>query len=257
MEKRRMIVGGNWKMYKTPGEAVATAKALKVKLINVHDVDVVVCPPFPALVPAYEILKGTNGKLGGQNLYWEEEGAYTGEVSAQMLKEAGCEYVIVGHSERRHIFGENDLEINKKIRKSLEKDIIPIICVGEKIEERRNGLTRKVVENQIRAGLNEIELNDSVEIVVAYEPVWAIGTGENATPQQAEEVHFFIRELISEMFGADFGKKIRIQYGGSVKPVNAEDLMRQDNIDGALVGGASLNAEKFADIIKSAERVSN
>ncbi len=250
-----MIVGGNWKMYKTPGEAVASAKALKVRLINVQEVDVVICPPFPALVPVHEILKESKISIGGQNLHWEDEGAFTGEVSAQMLKDAGCKYVIVGHSERRHVFGETDQEINKKIRKSQEKGLVPIFCVGEKIEETRNGLTQKVVEEQMRSGLAEVKITDADAFVAAYEPVWAIGTGETATPQQAEEVHLFIRELLCEMFGENIGTRIRIQYGGSVKPTNAEELMQQENIDGALVGGASLNVDSFTEIIKSTERV--
>ncbi len=253
--KRRKIVGGNWKMFKTPSEAVSTAKALKVKLVNVERVDVVVCPPFPDLVPVYEILKGTRIQLGAQNMYWQDEGAFTGEVSARMLRDAGCAYVILGHSERRHLFGETDEEINRKARKALQEGLIPIFCVGEKIEERRNGRTREVVEHQVRAGLVDVPLERPDDLVVAYEPVWAIGTGETATPAQAEEVHRFIRELLGGLWGAEFSEHIRIQYGGSVKPDNAAELMQQDDIDGALVGGASLDADRFAEIIKAAEAV--
>ncbi|MFQ5770339.1 MAG: triose-phosphate isomerase, partial [bacterium] len=200
-------------------------------------------------------LKETRIKIGGQNVHWEDEGAFTGEVSAHMLKEAGCEYVIIGHSERRHVFGENDQDINKKIRKALEIGLKPIFCVGEKIEERRNEQTQKVVEKQLRTGLMEVNLNTANDLVIAYEPVWAIGTGENATPQQAEEVHLFIRELLSELFDEDCSHQMRIQYGGSVKPANAKQLLQQPDIDGALIGGASLHANEFSEIIKTAENV--
>ncbi|NIR47846.1 triose-phosphate isomerase [candidate division KSB1 bacterium] len=255
MSKRRMIVGGNWKMFKTPSEAISTAKALKVKVINVQDVEIVICPPFPDLVPVHEMIKGSNIKLGGQNLYWEDQGAFTGEVSARMLKDAGCDYVIVGHSERRHVFGEQNHEINKKVRKALAEGLTPIFCVGEKIDERKSGLTEKIVEEQMRTGLAEVSLSAAEDLVVAYEPVWAIGTGENATPDQAAEVHAFVRRILGELFGEELSITIRIQYGGSVKPANADQLMSQNNIDGALVGGASLDAESFAAIIKSAENV--
>ncbi|MFQ5603064.1 MAG: triose-phosphate isomerase [bacterium] len=256
MKKRRMVIGGNWKMYKTPSEAISAAKALKVKLINVQEVDVVICPAFPALVPVGNFLKETRLKLGAQNLHWQDKGAFTGEVSAAMLKDAGCEYVIIGHSERRHVFGESDTDINKKVLKALASGLIPIFCVGEKIEERRQGLTEQIVETQMRNGLKEVQLTHADELVVAYEPVWAIGTGENATPQQAEEVHVFIRRLLEDLFGAEIGNGLRIQYGGSVKPANARELLQQENIDGALVGGASLDASSFTEIIKGAEEIS-
>lgn len=242
-------------MFKTPGEAVNIAKALKVKLINVDDVDVVVCPPFTDLVPVNEILSGSNIKLGGQNLYWEDEGAFTGEISAKMLLDAGCGYVILGHSERRHVFGEKDSEINKKVQKALASGLTPIFCVGEKLEERQNGLTHKVVEEQVKAGLSGVEIKNAQDLVIAYEPVWAIGTGVNATPEQAEDVHMFIRELLRQIFSVSICEQIRIQYGGSVKPANARELLSQNNIDGALVGGASLDADSFTEIIKSAENI--
>lgn len=250
-----MIVGGNWKMFKTPTEGVNCAKALKVKVINITNVEIVVCPPFPDLVPVHEILRESRIKMGGQNLHWKDQGAFTGEVSAQMLRDAGCEYVIIGHSERRHIFGEKDGAINQKVLKAVAEGLRPIFCVGEKLEERKSGHTEKVVEQQVRAGLVGVELTGSDDLVVAYEPVWAIGTGENATPEQAEEVHKFIRTILSDIFSGEIAGGIRIQYGGSVKPANAEELLRQDNIDGALVGGASLDAESFAAIIKSAENL--
>lgn len=257
MKKRKMIIGGNWKMFKTPSEAVRAAKALKVKLINIEAVEVVLFPPFTDLVPVYEIIKGMNIKLGGQNLYWEDQGAFTGEISAPMLKDSGCEYVIVGHSERRYIFREKDQDINKKIRKALEYGLKPIFCIGEKLEQRQSGLTQKVVEEQIKGGFSEVSLKSPSDLVIAYEPVWAIGTGVNATPEQAEEVQSFIRELIVELYSREIADNLRIQYGGSVKPTNAEELMRQENIDGALVGGASLDVDSFTAIIKAAEKISH
>lgn len=240
-------------MFKTPSEAVATAKALKVKLINVSDVEVVACPPFTALVPVQKILGESNIRLGGQNLYWEDEGAFTGEISAAMLKDAGCQYVIVGHSERRHVFGESDQAINKKLKQALSSGLIPIFCIGEKLDQRNEGLTEKVLEEQVRQGLTDIKISDANDLVVAYEPVWAIGTGVNATPEQAEEAHQFVRGVLNELLG-EVATGIRIQYGGSVKPANAEELLSQNNIDGALVGGASLDPESFAAIIKSAHK---
>ncbi len=242
-------------MFKTPSEAVSTAKALKVKLINVGAVDVVICPPATDLVPVYDILRNTAIQIGGQNLYWQDEGAFTGEISAKMLKDAGCNYVIVGHSERRHVFGEPDDELNRKVKKALAESLTPIFCIGETLEERNNGQMQTVVEKQVKRGLSGVELSDPADLVVAYEPVWAIGTGVNATPEQAEEMHSFVRELLSEQLGSGTAKAVRIQYGGSVKPENAEKLLSQPNIDGALVGGASLDAESFTGIIKAAEKV--
>lgn len=244
-------------MHKTPSEAVAAAKALKVKLINVERVEVVVCAPFTDLVPVYEIIKDSKIKVGGQNMHWEDHGAFTGEISAKMLKDSGCEYVIIGHSERRHIFGERDHDINKKVQKAIDYGLKPIFCVGEKLEQRKGGLTQTVVEEQIRLGLAHVSLADASKLVVAYEPVWAIGTGENATPMQAEEVQSFIRRLLAELFSKELSEEIRIQYGGSVNPKNAEELLRQENVDGALVGGASLDVDSFTAIIKTAEKVSN
>ena len=249
---RRPVIGGNWKMYKTPSEAVATAKSLKVKLVNVDAVDVVICPPFTALLPVSEIVKDTNISLAGQNLHWENEGAFTGEISAQMLLDAGCEYVIIGHSERRHIFAENDQDLNRKVKKALQSGLKPIFCVGEKLEQRNEGRTEEIIAQQLQAGLLDVALKNSVDLVIAYEPVWAIGTGVNASPEQAEEVHKFIRGLLSELFNSEIADAIRIQYGGSVKPDNAVELLRQKNIDGALVGGASLDPDSFTKIIKSA-----
>ena len=255
MSNRRLIIGGNWKMYKTPSEAASTAKALKVKLINFKDVDVVVCPPAVDLIAVNGVLQNTNIKLGGQNLHWEDEGAFTGEISASMLTEAGCKYVIIGHSERRHVFGEKDEGINKKVLKALEKGLKPIFCIGEKLEERNAGQTEKVVGKQVEAGLANVKITNPGDLVIAYEPVWAIGTGVNATPEQAEEVHKFIRGLLRRFFTENLANKLCIQYGGSVKPANAQELLGQENIDGALVGGASLDADNFTEIIKAAQKV--
>ncbi|MFQ5649359.1 MAG: triose-phosphate isomerase [bacterium] len=255
MSKRSVLIGGNWKMYKTPAEAAATAKTLRVKLINVDNVDVVVCPPAVALVPVSDILKETRIKVGGQNMHWQDEGAFTGEISASMLLDAGCDYVILGHSERRHVFGETDGDINKKVLKALARGLRCIFCIGEKLQERQAGQTRAVVEQQMRAGLARVKLTNASDLVIAYEPVWAIGTGVNATPEQAEEVHYFIRELLGELFSVEFANQVCIQYGGSVKPANAESLLTQDNIDGALVGGASLDADSFTTIVKIAQSV--
>ena len=239
-------------MFKTPSEAVAAAKVLKVKLINIENTDVVLCPPFTDLVSVEGILRESRVSLGGQNLHWADDGAFTGEISVHMLKDAGCEYVIVGHSERRHVFGETDQEINQKVRKALAEGLKPIFCVGEKIDERKSGQTEKVLARQVQNGLEDIQLASAEDLVVAYEPVWAIGTGENATPQQAEAVHRFVRELLAEKYGADMSNLIRIQYGGSVKPTNAEELLMQENIDGALVGGASLVSDDFLMICMAA-----
>jgi len=236
-------------MYKTPAEANATAKALKVKLVNIENVDVVICPPAIDIPGVVEILKDSQTTVGGQNIYWENEGAFTGEISAQMLKNAGCEYVVLGHSERRHVFGETDEEVNKKVQKALSVGLKPIFCVGETLDERNSEQTQAVVERQVREGLKGVELANADQLVVAYEPVWAIGTGVNASPEQAEEVHALVRSIL----GQQFGEEIRIQYGGSVKPGNAEELLRQENVDGALVGGASLDADSFSSIIKIAE----
>ncbi len=242
-------------MYKTPYEATSAAKSLRVKLVNIEHVDVVVCPPAVDIVPVRDILKESIVRLGGQNMHWADEGAFTGEISASMLKDAGCEYVILGHSERRHVFGEADADINRKVLAALASGLKPIFCVGETLEERNSGSTNAVVERQLRSGLAEVELASARDLIVAYEPVWAIGTGVNAPTQQAEEVHEFIRSVLSEMFGESSATEICIQYGGSVKPGNAAQLLSQPNIDGALIGGASLSPDSFSEIIKTAETI--
>jgi len=226
-----------------------------MKLVNVDNVDVVVCPPSTDILAVHEMVSGSKIKIGGQNMYYEDEGAFTGEVSADMLKDAGCDYVVLGHSERRHVFGETDEQINKKVLKAIAKGLIPIFCVGEKLEQREAGKTEEVVGNQVKAGLAGVEIKNAEDLVIAYEPVWAIGTGVTATPEQAEEVHQYVRKLLVEIYGDTLAQQIRIQYGGSVKPANADELLGQPNIDGALVGGASLDPDSFSAIIKSAQNV--
>lgn len=255
---RRKIVAGNWKMNKTVDEAVELVRSLKEKLdaAPVDDVDVVVCPPFVDLVPVREVVSGSKIGLGAQNVFWEDSGAYTGEISAGMLLSAGCSYVIVGHSERRQYFGETNATVNKRLQKAFSAGLTPIMCVGERLEQRQAGITRAVVEIQIREGLAGISADQVKQMIIAYEPVWAIGTGVNATPEQAQEVHRFIRKLLAEMFGEDTAEAVRIQYGGSVKPDNAAELMSQPDVDGALVGGASLKADSFYDIIAAASQTS-
>ena len=244
---RRLLIAGNWKMHKTIPEALDLVRELKELVKDVNDRDILVCPPFTALYPVSRELEGSNIVLGGQNMYFEEQGAFTGEISPLMLKDAGCSYVILGHSERRHIFGETDELVNKKVLSAINHGLIPILCVGELLEERESGKTQEVVEKQVREGLKGIDGDN--EFVIAYEPVWAIGTGKTATPELAEEVHLFIRQVLSDMFGSEKANSVRILYGGSVKPENAAGLLNMENIDGALVGGASLKAESFAKIV--------
>jgi triosephosphate isomerase len=250
-----MFVAGNWKMFTTPAEAASLVKALKVKVVNIKNTEIAVCPPFTSLAVVADLIKGTNLQLGAQNLYWEEKGAFTGEISADMLVGTGCRFVIIGHSERRQYFGETNETVNRRLRRALASHLMPIVCVGESLAQRQAGETPAIVETQIRGAFKDISAPDFSRITVAYEPVWAIGTGVNATPEQAQEVHALIRNLLAAMFGAELAQACRIQYGGSVKPVNAKELMSQADVDGALVGGASLEAESFAAIIKATEEV--
>jgi triosephosphate isomerase len=247
---RRKILAGNWKMNKTIGEAIELVNGLKRNLYNVAKADIVVCPPFTALSDVSEMISDSNIALGAQDLFWEEKGAFTGEVSAAMLKDAGCKFVIIGHSERRQYFHETNETVNKKLKAALAAGLMPIVCVGEKLEERESGNTFRVVEDHVANSLRDIPQQDALRIIIAYEPVWAIGTGRNATPEQAQEVHKFIRGLLSKMYSKDTAEAIRIQYGGSVTPENAASLMSQPDIDGALVGGASLKVDSFTDIVK-------
>lgn len=241
-------------MYKTVAEAVELAEGLKRELRNEDSVEVVVCPPFTAIFKIAEALKGSNIKYGAQDLFWEEEGAYTGEVSPKMLKDLGCQFCIVGHSERRTYFDETNDTVNKKVKAALKYGITPIMCVGERLEERDSGKTFDVVKNHIEGGLNGLVKDDVLKIVIAYEPVWAIGTGRNATPEQAQEVHKYIRGLLKNSYGEEISSKVRIQYGGSVKPDNIRGIMNGEDVDGALVGGASLKLKDFVEIVRQSKR---
>ena len=245
------LIAGNWKMYLTTADAVALVKQLQ-SLLEEHDdeAEVVVCPPFTALPAVAGALKGSRIGLGAQNMHWEKEGAFTGEVSPLMLKDVGCRYVILGHSERRQYFGEADPQVNRKLKTALEHRLTPILCIGETLAEREEGLTLQVVGGQLKGGLSGVSAQAGERVAVAYEPVWAIGTGRTATPEQAEEVHAFIRKRLTEHWGETAAAKIRILYGGSVKPDNIDGLMAEPDIDGALVGGASLKADTFARIVR-------
>jgi triosephosphate isomerase len=247
---RRPIMAGNWKMNLLVAEAEALVKGILDGLKNPVDVDVVVAPAYTALYPVARLLKGTAVALAAQDLFWEDFGAYTGEVNAKMLRDVGCTYVIVGHSERRQYFGETDQSANRKVRAALAGGLLPILCVGETLEERKQGKTLAVVERQLAGGLEGVGPEEAKKLVIAYEPVWAIGTGETATPQQAQEVHAFIRSFVRGRFGGAVADGMRIQYGGSVKPDNIRSLMDQPDIDGALVGGASLKAASFLGIVR-------
>ncbi len=247
---RRPIIAGNWKMYKIIEEAVQLAKELKPLVSDTRGVEVVVCPPFVSLKEVARTLEGSSIRLGAQNLFWETEGAYTGEVSSQMLKDVGCSYVIIGHSERRKYFKETNEDVNKKLKAASDEGIIPIMCVGERLEERETNKTFDIVGDHLRGGLMGVNRDTAKGIVIAYEPVWAIGTGKTATAEQAEEVHSFIRKTLVELYDMATANEVRIQYGGSVKHENIKDLMKEEDIDGALIGGASLNASSFAEIVK-------
>jgi triosephosphate isomerase len=250
MGDRRPLIAGNWKMYKTGPQAAELASRLKSLVSGVVDVDVMVAPPFTALGVVTETLRGSAIHVGGQDLFWEAEGAYTGQISAAMLKAAGCTYVIVGHSERRQYFGETNATVNKKVRAALLGDLIPVVCVGESENERETNQTSSVVQTQLEEGLAGFTADDVHRIAIAYEPVWAIGTGKTATTDQAQEVHQFIRDWVGKTHGNSVAKDIRILYGGSVKPGNISDLMAMADIDGALVGGASLDADSFSAIVR-------
>ncbi len=237
-------------MNKTAGEAVELAEAIKEKYNN-HDVDVVLCPPFTNLYAVNQVVKNSPIGLGAQNIYWEEYGAYTGEICAGMLKSVGCQFVIIGHSERRQYFNETDETVNKRVKKALESEITPIICVGEVLSEREAGETNDVVARQVRGALAGLDRAGAAKIVIAYEPVWAIGTGKVATPEQAQQVHKMIRGLLAELYDNELAESVRIQYGGSMKPENAAELLSQPDIDGGLIGGASLKADAFLGIINA------
>lgn len=244
-------------MYKTIAEAIELTNGLKRELFNLdnQDIDIVICPPFTALSEVSEVIVDSNIQLGAQDVYCQDEGAFTGEVSPLMLKDAGCKYVIIGHSERRLYFGETNETVNKKVKASIKEGLKPIMCVGETLTEREKGLTFKVLDDHIQNGLKDIAYEDVTKIVIAYEPVWAIGTGNTATSKQAQEAQKYIRNLLIKMYNKDIAENIRIQYGGSVKSENITELMSQPDVDGALVGGASLSVGTFSEIVRKAGKV--
>ena len=252
---RRLIIAGNWKMYKTIKDGQELAVALKRELYKVENVDIVICPAYTLLAYLADDLEDSNIVIGAQDIYWQEEGAFTGEVSPVMLKDAGCQYVIVGHSERRQFFGDTNETVNKKIKACLKHGLTPIICVGENLQERESGNTFGVIQNHIQGSLADISALDIIKAVIAYEPVWAIGTGKTATGGQAQEVHKFIRDLLKKNYGNEVADSVRIQYGGSVKPENITELMHEPDVDGALVGGASLKIDAFKEIVLKASEV--
>jgi triosephosphate isomerase len=251
MIMRQPIIAGNWKMNKNITEAIDLANNLKRGLLDIDGVEIIICPPFTALSDVKEVIMDTNIKLGAQDVYWEKEGAFTGEVSAPMLKELGCDYCIIGHSERRQFFGETNTTVNKKVKAALAEKLKPIVCVGEMLEERKSQKTFDVVKDHVENGLAGLSKEDMRSVTIAYEPVWAIGTGLTATKEQAEEVHKYIRGIIKKMFGVETADEVRIQYGGSVKADNIKELITEEDVDGALVGGASLKADSFIQIVKN------
>ncbi len=249
MAKRTPLIAGNWKMHKTVAESVETAGQLAKMVADARDVEIMIAPAFTALASVSQVIRGSAVGLGAQNLFWEEQGAFTGEVSAPMLVSAGCRYVIIGHSERRQLFGETDETVNRKIGAALHAGLVPVFCIGETESERDAEKTFSVLDKQIQKGLEGFVSEDLASLVIAYEPVWAIGTGKAATPRQAQEVHAFVRTRIQERFDGAFAEGIRILYGGSVKPANVGELMALADVDGALVGGASLDAETFSRLV--------
>jgi triosephosphate isomerase len=246
---RRPIIVGNWKMHKTTTEALALVTALRAAVGEVQDVEVGVAPPYTALSAVAEALRGSAIFVAAQNMHWETQGAFTGEISAPLLRDVGCMRVIVGHSERRQYFAETDATVNRKLRAALDALLDPIVCIGETLEQREAEATFSVLGQQLRQGFADIAGADMARVVIAYEPVWAIGTGRTATPTQAQEVHAFIRGLLGELYGKPLADAVRIQYGGSVNAGNIQMLMNQPDVDGALVGGASLDASSFAQIV--------
>jgi triosephosphate isomerase len=250
MNKKRVpIIAGNWKMNMTATQARELASKLIPLVASVKDRDILLGPPFTSIAAVAEIIKGTNISLAAQNLHWEDKGAFTGEISADMLLDSGCKCVIIGHSERRQYFGETDETVNKKVKQALKKGLLPILCVGETLAEREAGKLNEIISRQVTGGLKDISAEDMKKVVIAYEPVWAIGTGKTATPGQANEVHALIRQKVKALYSAGIADGLRIQYGGSVTPENVSTLMAMPDIDGALVGGASLKPESFAALV--------
>jgi triosephosphate isomerase len=250
---RRALVAGNWKMFKTVHETAMYVKELRALVRDVRSADVVVAPPFTGLHAAAEAARGTNIEIAAQDLHWEREGAFTGEVSGAMIRDAGAEYVLVGHSERRTLFGETDLGVNRKLLAAVGVGLSPILCVGETLEQRDAAHTHDVLDHQLRAALDTVTAAQLAEVVLAYEPVWAIGTGRNATPEQAQDAHAHIRSRLRQWFGAEAAERARVLYGGSVKPENIKSLIAQPDVDGALVGGASLDPRAFSEIVHAAQ----
>lgn len=249
---RKIVIAGNWKMNKTGAEGKTFVEEFIPKVKDINNVEIVVCPTYTALEAVVEAAKGSNVKVGSQNIHWAESGAFTGEISAEMLKAIGVEYVIIGHSERRQYFGETDATVNQRIKAALAANLTTMFCIGEVLEDRESGNTNSILDVQIRNGLVDISDSDMDSIIVAYEPVWAIGTGKTATPEMAEETHAFVRSVLIDMFGQEVADKVRIQYGGSMKAANSAELVGQENIDGGLIGGAALEAESFYQLIKNA-----
>jgi len=255
MTTRKKLIAGNWKMNKTPADGVALVRDIVAAVGKQTDVDIVVCPPFTGLESAGKALEGSEIKLGAQNMHFEASGAFTGEVSAPMLRSIFATHVILGHSERRTIFGETDAVVNKKVLAALKNQLRPIFCVGETLAEREGGATLKVVQTQVERGLEGVTKEQAQTLVVAYEPVWAIGTGKVATTEQAQEVHAFIRGLLNKLFTEPVAQKVRILYGGSMKPSNAPELLAQKDIDGGLIGGAALEARSFVELVTAAAAI--
>lgn len=249
MKLRKKIIAGNWKMNKALAEAQELASGVKLELGECREVDVVVCPPFTALKAVGDIIGDTSIKLGAQNMHWEPDGAYTGEISAGMLRDLYCHYVILGHSERRTYFCETDAIVNHKVKAALAAHLLPIVCVGEALEEREAGRTEEVIQTQVENSLTGLA-DDLRQVIVAYEPIWAIGTGRTATPEMAQDVHAFIRRILTGLSDAETAESVRIQYGGSMKPGNAAELLGKPDIDGGLIGGAALDARSFVEIVR-------
>lgn len=255
MSSRKKLIAGNWKMNKTPADGVALVRDIVTAVGKQSDVEVVVCPPFTGLESAGKALEGSNVKLGAQNMHFEASGAFTGEISAPMLRAIFVTHVVLGHSERRTLFGETDETVNRKVLAALKNQLRPIFCVGETLAEREAGATLKVVQTQVERGLEGVNKDQASTVIIAYEPVWAIGTGKVATTEQAQEVHAFIRGLLAKLFTDPVAQKVRILYGGSMKPANAPELLAQKDIDGGLIGGASLEARSFVELVTSAAAV--
>ncbi len=248
---RKAVIAGNWKMNKTPAETTEIINAMK-PLVKDADCSVVLCVPYVDIHAALEAANGSNIEIGAENCHWEKSGAYTGEISADMLVAMGVKYVITGHSERRQYFGETDATVNSRLKAAIAAGLKAIVCIGETLEEREGNKTEAVLGKQLEDGLKDLDAATVGALVLAYEPVWAIGTGKTATPEMAQETHAFIRNKVAELFGKEAAENVRIQYGGSMKPENAEELVRQADIDGGLIGGAALKADSFADLVKNA-----